>query len=93
MGVKKGDAVVVYMPAIAEAIVAMLSCARIGAVHSVVFGGFSSAELASRLEDSKAKAVISASCGIEPSRTIAYKPLLDEALKIAGMTDTPCLIK
>ncbi|GAA2006621.1 acetate--CoA ligase [Brevibacterium samyangense] len=82
-GVEKGDRVVVYMPMVPEAVVAMLACARLGAVHSVVFGGFSATELAVRIDDLRPKAVVSSSCGIERSRTIAYKPLLDEALEIA----------
>ncbi len=80
LGVEKGDRVVVYMPMVPEAAVAMLACARLGAIHSVVFGGFAPAELAARIEDAKPKVVLSASCGIEPSRTIPYKPLLDAAL-------------
>ncbi|TPQ48370.1 propionyl-CoA synthetase [Prosthecomicrobium hirschii] len=83
-GVGKGDVVIVYMPMIPEAAVAMLACARIGAIHSVVFGGFASRELATRIDDAKPKAIISASCGIEPNRVIAYKPLIDEAIEIAG---------
>ncbi|WP_075215224.1 propionyl-CoA synthetase [Mongoliimonas terrestris] len=79
-GIVAGDRVIVYMPMIPEAVVAMLACARIGAIHSVVFGGFASRELATRIDDAKPKAIISASCGIEPNRIIAYKPLLDEAI-------------
>jgi propionyl-CoA synthetase len=71
------------MPMIPEAVIAMLACARIGAIHSVVFGGFASDELASRIDDSTAKILITASCGFEPGRTIEYKPLVDEALKKA----------
>ena len=82
-GVAKGDRVIVYMPMVAEAAIAMLACARIGAVHSVVFGGFAPKELATRINDAKPKLIVSASCGIEPSRVIAYKPLLDEAIEIA----------
>ena len=82
-GVQKGDRVIIYMPMIPESIMAMLACARIGAVHSVVFGGFASAELASRIDDSGAKVILSASCGLEPGRIIEYKPLLEEALKKA----------
>jgi propionyl-CoA synthetase len=82
LGVGKGDRVIIYMPMVPEAIVAMLACARLGAVHSVVFGGFAAAELATRIEDSKAKLVISASCGIEPGRIVAYKPLLDKAIEM-----------
>ena len=83
-GIKKGDRVIIYMPMIPEAIMAMLACGRIGAVHSVVFGGFASNELASRIDDSKARMILSASCGLEPGRTVDYKPLLDEAKKIAN---------
>ena len=68
---------------IPEAVIAMLACSRIGAIHSVVFGGFASNELASRIDDSKAKILITASCGFEPSRTVEYKPLVDEAMKLA----------
>ncbi len=82
-GVRKGDRVIIYMPMIPEAITAMLACGRIGAVHSVVFGGFASNELASRIEDSKAKIILSASCGLEPGRVVDYKPLLDGARKIS----------
>ncbi len=83
-GVEKGDRVVVYMPMVPEAIIAMLACARIGAVHSVVFGGFAAAELAKRIDDAQPRLVISASCGIEPTRVIPYKPLLDAALELAA---------
>ena len=82
-GIKKGDRVIIYMPMIPEAIMAMLACGRIGAVHSVVFGGFASNELASRIDDSKARLILSASCGLEPGRVVEYKPLLDGAKKIA----------
>ena len=80
-GVKKGDRVVIYMPMVPEALMAMLACARIGAVHSVVFGGFAAHELAVRIEDAQPKAVIAASCGIEPNRVVEYKPLLDGAIE------------
>ena len=83
-GVKKGDRVIIYMPMIPEAVIAMLACGRIGAVHSVVFGGFASNELASRIDDSKAKILVTASCGFEPGKTIQYKPLVDGALKMAS---------
>ena len=83
-GIKKGDRVIIYMPMIPEAVIAMLACGRIGAIHSVVFGGFASNELASRIDDSKAKILITASCGFEPSRTVEYKPLVDNALKLAN---------
>lgn len=82
-GVGKGDRVIIYMPMIPEAAIAMLACARIGAIHSVVFGGFAASELATRIDDSSPKFIISASCGIEPNRVVAYKPLLDEAIEIA----------
>ena len=77
IGITKGDRVIIYMPMVAEAAVAMLACARIGAVHSVVFGGFASRELATRIDDARPKLVISASCGLEPGRVVAYKPPLD----------------
>jgi len=83
-GINKGDRVIIYMPMIPEAVVAMLACGRIGAIHSVVFGGFASNELASRIDDSKAKLLITASCGFEPGRTVEYKPLVDEAIKLAS---------
>jgi propionyl-CoA synthetase len=83
-GVAKGDRVVIYMPAVPEAVIAMLSCARLGAIHSVVFGGFASNELATRIDDAKPKAILSASCGIEGSRVIPYKPMLDAAINLAA---------
>ena len=82
-GIGKGDRVIIYMPMIPEAVFSMLACARIGAVHSVVFGGFAAHELATRIDDCKAKAVISASCGLEPGRVVPYKPLLDHAIDMA----------
>ncbi|MBA4783973.1 MAG: propionyl-CoA synthetase [Rhizobiales bacterium] len=82
-GVKKGDRVIIYMPMVPEATFAMLACARLGAVHSVVFGGFAARELAIRIDDAKPDLIISASCGLEPGRIIAYKPLLDEAIALA----------
>jgi|TARA_B110000305_G_C19453987_1_gene649709 propionyl-CoA synthetase len=82
-GVLKGDRVIIYMPMIPEAVMAMLACARIGAVHSVVFGGFAAAELANRIDDSEAKLILTASCGIEPGRIVEYQPLINEAIKIA----------
>ena len=91
-GVGKGDRVIIYMPMIPEAAIAMLACARIGAVHSVVFGGFAAAELATRIDDSTPKFIISASCGLEPTRTVKYKPLLDEAIEIAANKPTGTLI-
>ncbi|WP_395686498.1 propionyl-CoA synthetase [Aestuariivirga sp.] len=84
LGLRKGDRVILYMPMIPEALFAMLACARLGAIHSVVFGGFAPLELATRINDAKPKLILSASCGIEPSRVIAYKPLLDEALDLAS---------
>ena len=82
-GVGKGDRVIVYMPMIPEAVIGMLACARIGAIHSVVFGGFAAKELATRLNDAKPKLILTASCGIEPGRVVKYKPLLDEAINLA----------
>ncbi len=92
MGVAKGDRVIIYMPMVPEAAMAMLSCARLGAVHSVVFGGFAANELATRIDDAKPKVVISASCGVEVKRIIPYKPLLDEALRIARHKPEKCVI-
>ena len=83
LGIRKGDRVIVYMPMIPEAVFAMLACARIGAIHSVVFGGFAAPELATRINDAKPKAILSASCGIEGTRVIAYKPLLDKAIELS----------
>ncbi|MFY9942379.1 MAG: propionyl-CoA synthetase [Desulfobacterales bacterium] len=91
-GVTKGDRVIVYMPMIPEAAIAMLACARIGAVHSVVFGGFAAKELATRINDAKPKVIVSASCGIEGKRVISYKPLLDEAISLAGSKPESCVI-
>ncbi|MGV6874660.1 propionyl-CoA synthetase [Pseudochelatococcus sp. B33] len=84
LGVGKGDRVVIYMPMIPEAVIGMLAAARLGAIHSVVFGGFAAPELATRIEDTEPKLILTASCGVEPSRVVAYKPLLDEALRLAG---------
>jgi propionyl-CoA synthetase len=92
LGVEKGDRVIIYMPMIPEAVVAMLACARLGAIHSVVFGGFAANELASRIEDSRAKLVICASCGIEGARVVAYKPLLDQALGLVAAPPEQCVI-
>ena len=92
LGVGKGDRIIIYMPMIPQAAVAMLAAARIGAVHSVVFGGFAANELAVRIDDCQAKLVVSASCGIEPGRTVAYKPLLDAALEIATHKPAHCLV-
>ncbi len=80
LGVEKGDRVIIYLPMVPEAAIAMLACARIGAVHSVVFGGFAPKELAARIEDAKPKVIVAASCGIEPTRVVEYKPIIDEAL-------------
>ncbi|EGY00501.1 acetyl-CoA synthetase of the propionate catabolism operon [Nitrospirillum viridazoti Y2] len=91
-GVGKGDRVILYMPMVAEAVVAMLACARLGAIHSVVFGGFAARELATRLDDAKPKVVVSASCGIEGARVIPYKPLLDSAIDQATHKPTCCII-
>jgi len=91
-GIAKGDRVIIYMPMIPETVFAMLACARLGAVHSVVFGGFASNELAKRIDDAKPKLVLSASCGLEPTRIVAYKPLLDEALEIATHKPSKCII-
>ena len=100
-GVKKGDRVIIYMPAIPETVISMLACARIGAVHSVVFGGFASRELATRIDDAKPVAIISASCGLEPGgKIVQYKPLLDGALELSswandkekGNKEIPCFI-
>src|SRR3954468_332556 len=91
-GVEKGDRVILYMPMVPEAVIGMLACARIGAVHSVVFGGFAPRELATRIDDAKPKLILSASCGIEPGRIIKYKPLLDEAIELAQAKPAACLI-
>ncbi len=91
-GVTKGDRVLIYMPMVLETVVAMLSCARIGAVHSVVFGGFAAKELATRIDDAKPKVILSASCGIEVKRIIAYKPLLDEAIELSSHKPEHCII-
>jgi propionyl-CoA synthetase len=92
LGVAKGDRVILYMPMIPEAVFAMLACARIGAVHSVVFGGFASKELATRIDDAKPTVILSASCGIEGARVVAYKPLLDEAIALAAHKPQTCLV-
>jgi propionyl-CoA synthetase len=92
LGVGKGDRVVIYMPMIPEAVISMLACARIGAIHSVVFGGFAARELAARIEDAKPRVVISASCGIEVSRIIPYQPLLDAALDICSQKPQTCVM-
>jgi len=91
-GITKGDRVIIYMPMVAEALIAMLACSRIGAVHSVVFGGFAAHELATRIDDATPKAIIAASCGIEPSGVIAYKPLIDGAVEMAAHKVDFCVI-
>lgn len=91
-GVVTGDRVLIYMPMIAEAVIGMLACARLGAVHSVVFGGFASKELAVRIDDAAPKLILSASCGIEPSRIVPYKPLLDAAIDLAVHKPSCCII-
>ena len=92
LGVRKGDRVILYMPMVPEALFGMLACARLGAIHSVVFGGFAPPELATRINDAKPRLILSASCGIEPGRVIAYKPLLDQALDIAAHKVESCVI-
>lgn len=91
-GVEKGDRVIIYMPMVPEAVFAMLACARLGAVHSVVFGGFAAQELATRIDDSQAKLIITASCGLEPGRVVAYKPLVDQAIGLAKHKIGHCLL-
>jgi propionyl-CoA synthetase len=91
-GVSKGDRVVVYMPMIPEAVAAMLACARIGAIHSVVFGGFAAKELATRIDDAAPKLILTASCGLEPGRIIQYHPLLDRAIELASHKPRACLV-
>ncbi|MBV9348122.1 MAG: propionyl-CoA synthetase [Pseudolabrys sp.] len=91
-GVKKGDRVILYMPMVPEAIFAMLACARIGAIHGVVFGGFAAKELATRIDDAKPKLILSASCGIEAQRVVPYKPLLDDAITLAQHKPIGCII-
>ena len=92
LGVTKGDRVIVYMPMVPEAVIAMLACARIGAIHSVVFGGFAPRELATRIEDAKPRVVISSSCGIEVAKIIPYKPLLDSAIAMCSWKPEACII-
>jgi len=92
LGVEKGDRVLMYMPMIPEALIGMLACARLGAIHSVVFGGFASNELAVRIDDASPKVILSASCGIEPNRIVSYKPLLDGAIKLATHKPECCVI-
>ena len=92
LGVAKGDRVLIYMPMVPEAVMAMLACARIGAIHSVVFGGFAAPELATRIDDAKPKVILSASCGVEAQRVIPYKPLLDQAIELARAKPGACVI-
>ena len=92
LGVEKGDRVVIYMPMVPQAVVAMLACARLGAIHSVVFGGFAPAELAARIEDANPKVIVSASCGIEPTRVVEYKPYLDAAIERSSHKPERCII-
>jgi propionyl-CoA synthetase len=92
LDVQQGDRVILYMPMAPEAVIGMLACARIGAVHSVVFGGFAARELATRIDDAKPKLILSASCGLEPGRIVAYKPLLDEAIALARHKPAACLV-
>src|SRR5256885_13072608 len=91
-GVTKGDRVIIYMPMVPEALFAMYACARIGAIHSVVFGGFAPKELATRIDDCKPKLILSASCGIQVNRVVPYKPLLDAAIDLAKAKPQACLI-
>ena len=92
LGVQQGDRVIVYMPMVPEAVVAMLACARLGAVHSVVFGGFAPKELAARIDDARPKLILSASCGVEITRVVPYKPLLDHAIELARFKPERCVI-
>ncbi len=92
LGVEKGDRVVIYMPMVPEAVIAMLACARIGAIHSVVFGGFAPQELAARIDDAAPTVILSASCGVEPSRVVPYKPFLDEAIRRSDHKPQHCVV-
>jgi propionyl-CoA synthetase len=92
LGVEKGDRVLLYMPMVPEAVVGMLACARIGAIHSVVFGGFASNELAQRIQHAAPKVILTASCGVEPDRVVAYKPLLDRAIDMASNKPDHCVV-
>jgi propionyl-CoA synthetase len=92
LGVGRGDRVIIYMPMVPEAIMAMLACARLGAIHSVVFGGFAANELASRIDDSQPALVVSASCGIEPTHMVEYMPLLDRALELCACPPPHCVV-
>ena len=91
-GIGKGDRVILYMPMVPEALVAMLACARLGAIHSVVFGGFAAAELATRIDDCQPRAILAASCGIEPGRLVPYKPLMDHAIELAAHKPDFCVV-
>ena len=91
-GVARGDRVVIYMPMVPQAVFAMLACARLGAIHSVVFGGFAANELAARIDDAAPKMIVSVSCGIEPGRVIACKPLLDDAVDMSSAKPEHCII-
>ena len=91
-GIAQGDRVIIYMPMVPEAVIAMLACARIGAIHSVVFGGFASHELAKRIDDAAPKMILSASCGIEPGRVVPYKPLLDTAIELSSHKPARCVV-
>src|SRR6202046_4593960 len=91
-GIGKGDRVIIYMPMVPEAVIAMLACARIGAVHSVVFGGFAAKELATRIDDAEPKVILTASCGIEPGRIVEYKPLLDLAIGLSKHKPASCVV-
>ena len=91
-GIRTGDRVIIYMPMVPETVIAMLACARLGAVHSVVFGGFAANELATRIDDATPRAIVSASCGIEPGRLVAYKPLLDKAIELASHKPECCIV-
>jgi len=91
-GIGRGDRVIIYMPMVPEAVIAMLACARIGAIHSVVFGGFASHELAKRIDDATPKVILSASCGIEPGRVVEYKPLLDQAIELSRHKPERCVV-
>ena len=92
LGVTRGDRVIIYMPMVPEAAITMLACARLGAIHSVVFGGFAAAELAARIEDARPKIIVSASCGLEPGRIVQYKPLLDAAIALSPHKPLSCVI-
>src|SRR6476619_7125519 len=93
LGVRKSDRAIIYMPMVPEAVIAMLACARLGAVHSVVFGGFAPRELAARIDDARPKVVVTASCGIEPTRVVEYKPIVDRALERAEHQPDVVIVK